>query len=276
MAEDKPETDKGIGRPHIIGGIIGALAVTAVYSGAVWWMFGGFENASNFGESFGGLNAVASALATIGVVAALLLQQRQLTLQRQELSLQRAEMRAAREEQKKSAEALAAQVAVMRETARAARAQTAALGVRGAEPFAKHMHLALMQISRFLHKIDLGGTQALRNRDIDSLEHLMLPVLPAFGSDEAFELAVRFRELSKTLMRTVLRPIAHHGKQAVEEEVRAAMALARELESELRETTQSYHKAVRGWCVDIQCEPFEPEIAQSGERPVTAPEEQAS
>lgn len=174
MAEDKPEADKGIGRPHIIGGIIGALAVTVVYSAAVWCAFEGFEKASNFGESFGGLNAVASALATIGVVAALLLQQRQLTLQREELRLQRKEMRAARREHRKSAEAQA-------ESARAARAHVKAFGAECIDRFISEAHSLCLHLGGVAVQMHLN-----RSRVAESQRAILLappvPVAPVFSS----------------------------------------------------------------------------------------------
>lgn len=58
-----------------------------------------------FGDTYGVLNALFSAMAFAGVIISLLMQRQELRLQRKELSLQREELSLTREELKKSAKA---------------------------------------------------------------------------------------------------------------------------------------------------------------------------
>src|SRR5690606_14468138 len=77
----------------VLCGVAGAGLARHCYDLAGREAFGIARDTALFGDAFGAFAALASALATIGMVAALLLQQKQLTLQREELALQRAEMR---------------------------------------------------------------------------------------------------------------------------------------------------------------------------------------
>ena len=68
------------------------------------WLFGSLETRGQFGDSFGGLNALFSGLAFAGVIYAVLLQRRELQLQREELRLTREELRRGAEAQAQQAE----------------------------------------------------------------------------------------------------------------------------------------------------------------------------
>jgi uncharacterized membrane protein len=74
-------------------------------------------NRGQFGDMFGGLNALFSGLAFAGVVYAIFLQRRDLELQREELKLTREELKRTAEAQEKSERALSKQAASLKVTA---------------------------------------------------------------------------------------------------------------------------------------------------------------
>jgi len=81
------------------------LVIILVCVSYAWTMHKYFENwqsASNFGESFGLLNALFSGLALIGVVFAVSMQSRELGLQREEISRSTEELKKSAEAQRKS------------------------------------------------------------------------------------------------------------------------------------------------------------------------------
>jgi hypothetical protein len=88
--------------------ILGVILVLVVGTAAIWGVFGRPQDAGQFGDLFGGLNALFSGLAFAGVIYAILLQRRELELQRQELQQTREEMERGRVE---AARAAAAQLA---------------------------------------------------------------------------------------------------------------------------------------------------------------------
>lgn len=72
-----------------------SLTVTVFYVASGLWVYSGFTDWSErgqFGDMFGAVNALFSALAFSGVVYAILLQRQELTLQRRELQLTRAQI----------------------------------------------------------------------------------------------------------------------------------------------------------------------------------------
>jgi len=71
------------------------------------------EARGQFGDSFGGVNALFSGLAFAGIIATILLQRKELALQRQELKLTREELVKSAEAQDKSQKALNLQVNLM-------------------------------------------------------------------------------------------------------------------------------------------------------------------
>lgn len=82
--------------------IIGIVIFT-IWISAPWWVsffpgIGSVERKGQFGDSFGGLNALFSGFAFLGVIYAILLQREQIQLQSKELKAQRKELKLQREE----------------------------------------------------------------------------------------------------------------------------------------------------------------------------------
>lgn len=73
---------------------------------------------SQFGEMFGGINALFTGLAFLGVIFTVLLQKEELRLQRKELELTRKELTRTAEAQEKSEKALTKQAASLKATAK--------------------------------------------------------------------------------------------------------------------------------------------------------------
>lgn len=71
-----------------------------------------------FGDMFGGINALFSGLAFLGVIYAIILQREELQLQRKELELTRGELKRTAEAQEKSEQALSKQAASLKATAK--------------------------------------------------------------------------------------------------------------------------------------------------------------
>ena len=104
MAEDKKE------KVEIKSWIPWTIAVAfclAVWAGGAWFMRwyavtyrSSFDNvtAGTFGDSFGAVNALISALAFGGVIVSFWLQRKEYELQRKDLKLQYAELQAQRDE----------------------------------------------------------------------------------------------------------------------------------------------------------------------------------
>jgi hypothetical protein len=76
------------------------------------------NGAGEFGDMFGGVNALFSGLAFVGVIYAILLQRRELQLQREELALTRTELARTAKAQEQSQISLSQQVQVMRTTSK--------------------------------------------------------------------------------------------------------------------------------------------------------------
>jgi hypothetical protein len=91
--------------------ILGAATVLAcvIFGLAVIFCISDWEHRGQFGDMFGGLNAVFSGLAFAGVIYAIL-------LQRRELAMQREEMRMSREELAAQNQLITAQLATMQES----------------------------------------------------------------------------------------------------------------------------------------------------------------
>ena len=98
------------------GLILATVLLTLGYTGGVIWGFGDWERQSQFGDMFGGLNAVFSGLALAGVVLAVFMQREELQLQRKELELTREELHRQADAQAGSQAALSDQVRVMQRT----------------------------------------------------------------------------------------------------------------------------------------------------------------
>lgn len=76
------------------------------------------QSRSQFGDLFGGVNALFSGLAFIGVVYTIFIQKQELSLQREELKLTREELKRTAEAQEKSEQALSKQAASLKVTAK--------------------------------------------------------------------------------------------------------------------------------------------------------------
>lgn len=83
-------------------GVVVILIVTGI---GILWVSDDLAKAGQFGDMFGGANALFSGLAFVGVIYAILLQSKELELQREELKMTRKEMELARAQYQKSADA---------------------------------------------------------------------------------------------------------------------------------------------------------------------------
>lgn len=94
---DKISKRKGYLRYYIIG----VLCLFLLYWLFVASIYKNKTDAGTFGDQFGGLNAIISGFAFVGIYISLHLQRKELRLQRHDLQLQREEMKKSREEAKK-------------------------------------------------------------------------------------------------------------------------------------------------------------------------------
>jgi hypothetical protein len=102
-----------------------ALGIYGLFFGGYWWAVAVWVTderaaAGQFGDMFGGFNALASGLAMLGVIGALYLQRKQNEMQADELRLQRIELAQTREELKGQKEALETQNKLQLKTSEAA------------------------------------------------------------------------------------------------------------------------------------------------------------
>jgi len=109
-------------RKHLINGkgeinwknlFLTALGAWVAYAVIVTILFQDLERSGQFGDMFGGINALFSGLALIGVVVAIFYQRSELKLQRKELELTRLEMENQREEMKGQKEQLEGQKKIL-------------------------------------------------------------------------------------------------------------------------------------------------------------------
>jgi hypothetical protein len=98
--------------------IIVTLLVFVAYFFIVSQVFPEKSDRGFFGDMFGGINALFSGLAFLGVIYAVVLQRDELRLQREELKLSREELKKSVEVQQKSEEALRNQIKSMEKTAK--------------------------------------------------------------------------------------------------------------------------------------------------------------
>ena len=94
------------------------IALFPLYFFVVGYFYPDMALRGQFGDLFGGLNALFSGLAFLGVIYAIFLQRRELELQREELKLTREELKRTAEAQEKSEKALSKQAASLRITAK--------------------------------------------------------------------------------------------------------------------------------------------------------------
>ena len=102
----------------IIISIIAIILLFFLYYLVVSSFFPNLNNRGLFGDMFGGINALFSGLAFLGIIYAIVLQKEELTLQRKELELTREELKKSVEAQQKSEQALTKQVDSMKKTAK--------------------------------------------------------------------------------------------------------------------------------------------------------------
>ena len=102
----------------IILTIIASILVFSVYFFVVRNLLPEWAESGQFGDMFGGLNALFSGLAFLGVVYAIFLQREELGLQRKELELTREELKRTAKAQEKSERALSKQAASLKITAK--------------------------------------------------------------------------------------------------------------------------------------------------------------
>lgn len=92
--------------------------VFILYFSLVRYFFPDISNSGQFGDMFGGINALFSGLAFLGVIYAVILQRKELELQRKELELTRNELKRTAEAQEKSEQALSKQAESLKMTAK--------------------------------------------------------------------------------------------------------------------------------------------------------------
>jgi hypothetical protein len=110
ILDEEKESLPNLSRKHIRWIVIGTILSIPFYVTFMVLLMKSWQDRSNFGEMFGGLNTLFSGLAFIGVIYAIFLQRRELEFQRQELILTRTELKRSAEAQEKSEKALKDQV----------------------------------------------------------------------------------------------------------------------------------------------------------------------
>ena len=102
----------------IILSILVVILVFSAYFFVVRHLLPEWVERGQFGDMFGGLNALFSGLAFLGVIYAIFLQREELGLQRTELELTREELKRTAQAQEKSEKALSKQAASLKITAK--------------------------------------------------------------------------------------------------------------------------------------------------------------
>ncbi len=98
--------------------IISILLFFVLYFLLVRFFYPEIEHSGLFGDMFGGINALFSGLAFLGVIYAIILQKEELRLQRKELKMTREELKRTAEAQEKSEQALSRQADSLKQTAK--------------------------------------------------------------------------------------------------------------------------------------------------------------
>jgi len=93
------------------------LLLLVIYFFGVRFFYPELSQMGLFGDTFGGINAVFSGLAFLGVIYAIVLQREELQLQRNELELTREELKRSAKAQEKSERALSRQAESLKQTA---------------------------------------------------------------------------------------------------------------------------------------------------------------
>src|SRR5262245_27407764 len=105
-------------RKKIIFIVISLLLSFVVYFYLVSCFYPKISDRSNFGEMFGGINALFSGFAFLGVIYTILLQKEELQLQRKELEQTREELKRTAEAQERSEQSLSKQAESLKLTAK--------------------------------------------------------------------------------------------------------------------------------------------------------------
>lgn len=109
---------KFMGLKQIIFTIVLLLLILVGYFYGVRLLYPELLNRGLFGDMFGGINAVFSGLAFLGVIYAIIIQREELKLQREELALTRDELKRSAQAQENSERALLKQAESLKQTAK--------------------------------------------------------------------------------------------------------------------------------------------------------------
>ena len=166
------------------------VLIQVVYGLLVFAFIGQMDVRGQFGDIFGGVNALFTGLAFAGVIYTILLQRRELELQREELRLNRAEL-------SRSAQAQSDQVAVLKQSADLS-ATTTLVNVYGAllQPFWEGTQGLRMDLGHLRGQApkteeDLRNIKAIRSQ----LRDMETEWKPTLKKHE--DLVVRLEELVK-------------------------------------------------------------------------------
>ena len=102
----------------IVSTVITIMAIFIAYFLIMRWIYPTMSSRGLFGDMFGGINALFSGLAFLGVIYTVILQMAELKLQRKELKMTRVELKRTAEAQEKSEQALSKQAESLRITAK--------------------------------------------------------------------------------------------------------------------------------------------------------------
>lgn len=142
----------------IILTIIAFILVFLVYFFVVRNLLPIWAESGQFGDMFGGLNALFSGLAFLGIIYTISLQREELGLQRKELELTRAELKRTAQAQEKSEKALSKQAASLKVTAK----------LSGLSAILQHYNTLIELTNSAKYGIDTAQLNA-RKRDADEI-----------------------------------------------------------------------------------------------------------
>ena len=153
--EDNNQAPSGPNPPWIGIAVLSVIAVQVGYGILVFYLSGPSMDArGQFGDMFGGVNALFTGLAFAGVIYTILLQRKELELQREELRLGRAELRRSAEAQIGSQKTLTEQADLLRESANLS-AMTTLVNVYGRmlEPYWEGTRNVRMEIDHIKNRL---------------------------------------------------------------------------------------------------------------------------
>jgi hypothetical protein len=149
--------------------LLGVLLAQVVYGVLVFLLVGPqMAPRGQFGDIFGGINALFTGLAFAGVIYTILLQRKELDFQRKELGMQREELRANRAELSRSAQAQMDQVLTLKDSTDLS-VLTALVNVysKSLEPYYEMKKEYILQYEQ---SQTLGGDQSEKLRQREELE----------------------------------------------------------------------------------------------------------